>query len=79
MDTANPGIPLRTLREAALLLGGERKLAEFLVIEVWLVSRWLEGLGYPPDFILLRCTELIESRQAAAVTGEQPKGFRSSP
>ena len=78
MSTENPGIQLRTLREAALLLGGERKLAEFLAIEPWLVSRWLEGLGYPPEFVFLRCAEVIESgRQADAATGERHKDVRS--
>jgi hypothetical protein len=65
----------RTLREAALLLGGEQQLAEFLDIEVWLVSRWLEGLGQPPDFVFLRCVDLIESgKQAATVANERDKG-----
>ena len=61
MAARDPNLQLRTLRRAALLLGGERKLAEFLDIEGWLVSRWLEGLGHPPDFIFSRCTDLIES------------------
>ena len=69
----------RTLCEAALLLGGERKLAEFLDIEVWLVSRWLEGLGQPPDFVFLRCVDLIESsKQAATVADERDQGIPSS-
>jgi hypothetical protein len=61
MAASDPNLQFRTLRRAALLLGGERKLAEFLDIEGWLVSRWLEGLGHPPDFIFSRCTDLIES------------------
>lgn len=65
MRARNPKIDLQTLREAGLLLGGEQKLSEFLDIEAWLVARWLEGLGHPPDFIFLRCEELIESGQQA--------------
>ena len=71
MGTINPRIQPRTLREAALLLGGEHKLAEFLDIEEWLVSRWLEGLGQPPDFIFSRCMDLIESRKPAAEGTEE--------
>jgi len=68
----------RTLCEAALLLGGERKLAEFLDIEVWLVSRWLEGLGQPPDFVFSSCVDLIESsKQAATVADERDKGAQA--
>ncbi len=66
------------LHQAALLIGGERQLAEFLDIEAWLLTRWLEGLGHPPDYVFLRCTELIESRQlAAAVVTERDEKVRS--
>ena len=59
---------VRTLREAAVLLGGAQKLAELLDIEDWLVSRWLEGLGHAPDFVVSRCRDQIESgKEAAAV------------
>ena len=59
---------LRALREAALLLGGAQQLARLLDIEEWLVSRWLEGLGHPPDSIVSRCREQIESgKQVVAV------------
>ena len=60
-----------TLREAALLLGGERKLAELLDMEVWLVSRWLQGLGQPPDFVIKRCVDLIESSKRAATVADE--------
>lgn len=77
MDTGNPKTDLRTLHEAGLLLGGERNLAEFLDIEEWLVSRWLEGLGHPPEFILSRCTDLIESRKPAGIgTTERGEVYR---
>ena len=65
----HPRFQPRTLREAALLLGGERKLAELLEIDLWLVSRWLGGLGQPPDFVFLRCIDLIESGKQAATAG----------
>ena len=68
MRALTPKIDLQALREAGLLLGGADKLSEFLDIEAWLVARWLEGLGHPPDFIFLRCEELIASGQ------QQPAG-----
>ena len=69
---------MQTLRQAAVLIGGERKLAEFLDIEFWLLSRWAEGLGHPPAYVFLRCTELIESRpQAAALPKERDGEVRS--
>ena len=78
MNTGKPNTDVRTLREAGLLLGGDQKLADFLEIEGWLVSRWLEGLGHPPDTIVLRCTDLIGSRQEAAVAPkEKDEGVRS--
>ena len=78
MDAGNPRIQARTLREAALRLGGERKLAEFLDIEAWLVSRWLGGLGQPPEFVFLRCVELIESsKQAAAAARRNQRNQKS--
>ena len=77
MDAINPDTHVRALHEAALLLGGEQKLAEFLDIEVWLVSRWLEGLGQPPDFIFSRCMDLIESGNTAAVTTKERGGVGS--
>jgi hypothetical protein len=75
MDTRH----VQTLHAAALLVGGERQLAEFLDIETWLLTRWVEGLGHPPDYVFLRCTELIASRQlAAAVVQERDEELRSS-
>ena len=71
---------LLALRETALLLGGQRELAGFLGIDEWLVARWLEGLGHPPDFICLRCTEHLEShKQAAAATDARNHGLPGHP
>ena len=79
MDARAAGFQPETLREAALLLGGERKLAEFLDIEFWLVSRWLGGLGQPPDFVVSRCVDLVESRkQPVTVANERDKTVRGS-
>ena len=78
MNPGNPNSDVRTLHEAGLLLGGSQQLADFLDIEAWLVSRWLEGLGRPPDDIVLRCTDLIGSRQTAAVVAREcDEGVRS--
>ena len=57
MGAGNPKTYVLAIRETALLLGGERELAEFLDIDEWLISRWLEGLGHPPEIVYLRCTE----------------------
>ena len=67
MGAGNPNTYVLAIRETALLLGGERELAEFLDIDEWLISRWLEGLGHPPEIIYLRCTEQIESQKQAGV------------
>ena len=80
MGSGTPDTYVRALRETALLLGGERKLAEFLDIDEWLVSRWLEGLGHPPEIIYLRCAERIESRkEPIAITTGADSGPRSCP
>ena len=68
---------VRILREGALLLGGQKNLAQFLDIEEWLLSRWLEGLGHPPDFISASCSDLIESkRQSVSVTTQREEDVR---
>ena len=80
MDPKKPNTYVLALRETALLLGGERKLAEFLGIDEWLVSRWLQGLGHPPELIYSRCTERIEfQKQAVAVTDGRDQGVPSRP
>jgi len=77
MDTTNLDTRLRALRDTALTLGGQKKLAEFLGIDEWLVSRWLQGLGHPPDFLILRCTEELEiKKQAGAATSRKEPGVR---
>ena len=73
-----PTTHVLALREAALLLGGERKLAEFLDITEWLVCRWLEGLGHPPDFILALCRDRIESGKEVVAVAAQP-GLQPAP
>ena len=79
MEARNHATQVLALREAALLLGGEQELAKFLGIEQWLVSRWLEGLGHPPDFIFSRCADRIESgKQVIAVTDGRDDGLRGA-
>ena len=79
MKARTPAAQVLALREAALLLGGEQKLAKFLEIEEWLVSRWLEGLGHPPDLILALCADRIESgKQAITVTDGRDEGLRAA-
>jgi len=68
---------VRALREAALLLGGAQKLAQLLDIDEWLLSRWLEGLGHPPDFVVSRCRDRIESgKEVVAAPPARDDGLR---
>jgi len=79
METKTPTTNVLALREAAQLLGGEQKLAELLDIKEWLVSRWLEGLGHPPDFIVSLCRDQIESgKQVPAVKDGRDDELRST-
>jgi hypothetical protein len=55
----NDSIHLRCLHEACKLLGGEHHLAANLGVEVDLVEGWLNGIGQPPDWVFLRCTDLL--------------------
>jgi len=79
MGAANPNTYVLAIRETARLLGGERNLAEFLDIDEWLISRWLEGLGHPPEIVYLRCTEQIESRKQAVAMTAREDSVRSCP
>ena len=76
MEASNPTPHVLALRAAALRIGGKQKLARFLDIEEWLVSRWLEGLGHPPDVIFLRCDQIEPEKQAVATTDEPDNGVR---
>ena len=55
----NQNLHVRCLHDACKLLGGEHYLASFLGVEVKLVEDWLQGMGQPPDWVFLRCTDLI--------------------
>ena len=57
----NAHIYLRTLHDACLILGGEHKLAAYLGVPVEVVEGWLNGQGYPPDAVFLRCVDLVEA------------------
>ena len=56
----NAHIYIRCLHDACLILGGEHKLADYLGVDVQSVEQWLLGRGHPPDWVFLRCTDLIE-------------------
>jgi hypothetical protein len=58
----NEHIYVRCLHEACVLLGGERHLAAYLNVTVEQVDDWLNGRGYPPDEVFLRCTDLLHQR-----------------
>lgn len=55
----NRNIHVRCLHDACKLLGGEHHLAAFLGVDVESVERWLNGGGTPPDWVFLKCTDLI--------------------
>ena len=55
----NDNIHIRCLHDACKLLGGERHLAAYLGVPVEDVEMWLTGRGQPPDWVFLRCTDII--------------------
>ena len=55
-------VHMRCLHEACKLLGGEHRLAAYLGVGVDLVEGWLKGIGQPPDWVFLRCTDLLAAR-----------------
>ena len=55
----NDNVHLRCLHEACVLLGGEHKLAAALGVDVEQVESWLKGHGQPPDWVFLRCYDLL--------------------
>jgi hypothetical protein len=57
----NTHIYFRTLHDACVMLGGERKLAAWLGVSVEQVDAWLNGSSRPPDSVFLRCLDLVES------------------
>lgn len=59
----NAHIYIKTLHTACLILGGEHKLAAYLGVSTREVEAWLNGRGYPPDSIFLRCVDLVESNR----------------
>lgn len=59
----NSHVYVRLLHDACVELGGEHKLAHFLGVEVREVEAWLNGSGRPPDWVFLRCTDLLEQRR----------------
>lgn len=59
----NSHLYIRCLHDACTLLGGERRLAEYLGVDVKLVDEWLTGRGHPPAEVFLRCTDLLETRR----------------
>lgn len=60
----NAHIYIRCLHEACKKMGGEHKLAAYLGVDVRSVENWLNGVGYPPDDVFLRCTDLISGNVA---------------
>jgi hypothetical protein len=62
-DHKDDNVHLRCLHEACVTLGGEHQLAAYLGVAFAEVEAWLKGLGRPPDWVFLRCYDLLlESR-----------------
>lgn len=61
----NAHIYLRCLHDACKLLGGEHHLAAYLGLDVRIIETWLMGGGLPPDWVFLRCTDLLEQKGPA--------------
>jgi hypothetical protein len=55
----NDNIHVRCLHEACVLLGGEHHLAKYLGVDVTSVEKWLAGDGTPPDWVFVRCADLV--------------------
>lgn len=58
----NANVFVRVLHDACIALGGEHQLAEYLGVPVRFVERWLEGLGQPPDYVFVRCADLLHAK-----------------
>ena len=56
------GVSSRTLKAAADLVGGRRKLRDLLGASSADVAAWISGVAEPPDEIFLRAVELILER-----------------
>ena len=59
-ERKNDNVFIRCLHDACKLLGGEHHLARYLGVDVTLVEKWLLGVGQPPDWVFLRCTDLLQ-------------------
>lgn len=53
------GIRSRVLRAAAKLMGGPRRLREFLGVSSTAVAAWLAGTQEPPREVFLRALEFL--------------------
>ena len=62
----NSHIYIKCLHEACLILGGEKKLAEYLGVSVEVVESWLNGRDVPPDAVFLRCIDLVGEKRPPA-------------
>jgi hypothetical protein len=61
----NAHIYLRCLHDACKVMGGEHKLAKALGVDVAAIEAWLNGDGHPPDWVFLRCTDILQSAKPA--------------
>jgi hypothetical protein len=71
----NQNIFIRVLHDACVALGGEHQLAEYLGVKVRVVELSLKGHGQPPDFVFLRCCDLLYPDNA----GGRPFGGKEPP
>lgn len=62
-------VHVRTLRRAAEVVGGERKLALHLRVARTHLHLWLDGLADPPAAVFLRAVDVVIDADIAAWRG----------
>jgi transcriptional regulator with XRE-family HTH domain len=82
-DEVAISVQSRALRKAAELLGGQKKLAERLGVDVAEIEKWTAGKVAPPREIFLRVVDLIIDEitpsAGSSEPGEPPSSRSSAP
>lgn len=59
-----PDVRARTLKRAAVIMGGEEQLALHLKVTPSHLALWIQGTESPPDHIFLRAVDLVVNHDA---------------
>jgi hypothetical protein len=64
----------RTLRKAAILIGGNAKLCRYLQVPAAELEKWLQDLAVPPTAVFLAAVDLVveEARTGDSRPGDPP-------